>query len=97
MARSTLGRTVHWLALAVVVVALTVLFMKGFGLLQYVPGMDDLVYGTANALGINGDEDVEGCYIGVTGILSMLVALAIVALAYRGWARRRTGQAVKIA
>ena len=88
MARSTFARAAYWLALALAVVVLTALFMKGFGLLQYLPGVGEIVYGTANALQINGDEGVEDFYVDVTSLVSLLAAVAIVAVAHR----RRTAR-----
>lgn len=88
MARLTFAN-IFWFFVRVISV-LVICFLFGYvwrGLL-WTPWMPDLLYDTANAIGIGGDEAVLDFYADVGFTLSVVAAIAIVVLAHRWWKRR---------
>ena len=88
MARLTFAK-VLWFFVRVASV-LIIFFLSGYawkGLLWTQWG-GELLYSTANAVGIYGDEAVLDFYVDVTVTLSLIAAIAIVVLAHRWWKRR---------
>lgn len=63
---------------ALAVAALTLLFMKVFGIVAFTPTMSRGLVRVADWCGVHGDEAIEDLYLSVTAAVSLVLALAVV-------------------